>query len=289
MAQTKIQWTEATWNPITGCNKVSPGCKNCYAEIMHKRLMKMSPEKYSQPFLKGAKLHDPSLEIPLHWKKSKMIFVNSMSDLFHKDVPFEFIKKVWDVMASTPQHTYQVLTKRVERALDFAEWMHKKGNVVSHKNIWMGASVESQEYVFRIEQLIEFPAQIRIISAEPLLGKLDIEQYLIGGSVTRYYNIHWVICGGESGWKARPMKVDRARDLRDQCQRAGVPFFFKQWGTYCREDQMKEEIFVNVCQKGIKTKHYDFDGDNNFHYYKIGEKLAGNILDGKIHNEYPRR
>ncbi len=213
MAASKIEWTDATWNPVTGCNKISPGCKHCYAERLSKRLKATGMEKYRNGF--AVTLHPATLDIPLRWRKPRSIFVNSMSDLFHVDVPDEFIAQVFGVMTRAHWHRYQVLTKRPERVASL--------NAVLPwpSQIWMGASVESQDYIHRIDLLRETDAAVKFLSLEPLLGPLT-DMDLSG--------IDWVIVGGESGPGARPMQADWARDIRDQCQAAGVPFYFKQWG-----------------------------------------------------------
>jgi protein gp37 len=208
-----IEWTEATWNPVTGCDKLSPGCKHCYAERMAERLQAMGQENYRNGFELTLQPH--MLELPLRWKKPQTIFVNSMSDLFHKDVPLEYIQRVFEVMRRADWHCFQVLTKRADRLAQLApelQWA---------PNIWMGVSVESDEYRFRIDELRSTGAKIKFLSLEPLLGPL--EDLDLSG-------IDWVIVGGESGPGARPMDPAWARDLRDQCRRAKVPFFFKQWG-----------------------------------------------------------
>jgi len=208
-----IEWTEATWNPVTGCDKISPGCKHCYAERMAKRLKAMGQANYLNGFTLTLQPH--MLELPIRWRKPSTIFVNSMSDLFHKDVPTDFIQQVFGVMRRAHWHQFQVLTKRADRVarldpeLDWAP------------NIWMGTSVETTKYVGRIDDLRKTRAHVRFLSLEPLLGPLpDLD---LGG-------IHWAIVGGESGPRARPMKPEWVTDIRDQCARASVPFFFKQWG-----------------------------------------------------------
>jgi protein gp37 len=208
-----IEWTESTWNPLTGCTKISPGCKNCYAERMAKRLQAMGQSNYRNGF--HLTIHEHALEIPLHWKQPQMIFVNSMSDLFHESVPVDFIHKVFDVMTRASWHTFQVLTKRSTRLLELDE------QITWPENIWMGVSVENQDYVFRIDQLRHTHASTKFLSLEPLLGPL---------SNLNLSGIQWSIVGGESGPKSRPMERDWVTDIRDQCLRARVPFFFKQWG-----------------------------------------------------------
>jgi protein gp37 len=213
MAQTSIEWTELTWNPTTGCDKISAGCKYCYAEIMSKRLHAMGVEKYKDAF--EVRMHPDALKIPYTWRSPKTVFVNSMSDLFHKDIPLDFIKQVFHVMNDNPQHVFQVLTKRSDLLLKYnseLRWGH---------NIWMGTSVENQKVMHRIDDLRQTGARVKFLSCEPLIGPLP-KMNLTG--------IDWVIVGGESGHKARPMKEDWVLDILDQCKAADVKFFFKQWG-----------------------------------------------------------
>ena len=213
MAQSSIEWTEMTWNPTTGCDKISVGCKYCYAEVMTRRLMAMGIDKYKDGF--EIRTHANSLQTPFSWKKPKVVFVNSMSDLFHPEVPLEFIQKVFLVMNETPQHTYQVLTKRAERLFE----IHDQLNWTS--NIWMGVSVEDERVVDRIDFLRETNAQTKFLSCEPLIGSLH-NMDLTG--------INWVIVGGESGRKARPIYESWVWDIKQQCDEQGSAFFFKQWG-----------------------------------------------------------
>jgi protein gp37 len=234
MAQSKIEWTESTWNPLTGCTKISPGCKYCYAERMSKRLQAMGQANY----INGFKLtkHPQSLEKPLEWKKPQVIFVNSMSDLFHKDASLSFIQRVFDVMQRAHWHQFQVLTKRSERLLELSphlEWAD---------NIWMGVSVENADYTFRIDHLRKTGAKIKFLSVEPLLGPMP-KMNLKG--------INWIIVGGESGPGARPLEREWVTGVRDQCLKAKVPFFFKQWGG-------------------------------------VQKKKAGRLLDGKIWSQMPK-
>jgi len=213
MAQSSIEWTEMTWNPTTGCDKVSAGCKFCYAEIMSKRLQAMGLEKYKDNF--EVRIHEDALKIPYTWRNSKVVFVNSMSDLFHKDVPLDFIQKIFKVMNNNPQHVFQVLTKRAERLFELhkeLKWTH---------NIWMGVSVENEKVIDRIDFLRDTNAKVKFLSLEPLLGplpKLNLEK------------IDWVIVGGESGHKPRPMDADWVIEIQEQCKEKDVAFFFKQWG-----------------------------------------------------------
>jgi len=209
-----IEWTEATWNPTVGCTKVSPGCKFCYAAVMHARLTAMRMTKYQDPFT-IVKPWEAHLELPLRWKEPRLIFVNSMSDLFHRDVPLLYIQRVFSVMSRARQHTFQVLTKRSERLVELA------GQLPWPENVWMGVSIESQNYTHRAEHLAKVPAAIRFLSVEPLVG--HIPRLPLRG-------IHWVIVGGESGREARPMKLEWAKEIRDQCKSQRVAFFLKQLG-----------------------------------------------------------
>ena len=217
-----IEWTQATWNPTTGCDRTSPGCDNCYALTLAKRLKAMGVAKYqndghprtSGPGF-GLTLHPDALEVPRRWAAPRVIFVNSMSDAFHRDVPLDYIRQIFDVIRESPQHTFQMLTKRSKRLATVADKLDWPAN------LWMGVSVESLRYTFRIDDLRLVPATVRFVSAEPLLGPLsglDLE------------GIHWVIVGGESGPGARGMAPDWAREIRDRCHTFGVAFFFKQWG-----------------------------------------------------------
>jgi len=208
-----IEWTEATWNPTTGCTKISTGCKNCYAERLALRLQAMGNPKYVNGF--QLTLHEDTLDIPLRWKKPRMIFVNSMSDLFHEDIPLEFIQRVFQVMQTAHWHTFQVLTKRAERLAELAP------NLSWPSNVWVGVTVEEQRYVHRVDLLRQVPAMVHFLSLEPLLGPLPNLDL---------HDIQWVIVGGESGPRARPLRPEWVLNIRDQCQDAGVPFFFKQWG-----------------------------------------------------------
>lgn len=230
-----IEWTNATWNPVTGCDKVSSGCKNCYAEKMAKRLQLMGQPNYKNGF--KLTLQPATLDIPLKWKTPRLIFVNSMSDLFHEDVPFDYILKVFQVMNQASWHVFQILTKRHERLLELSK------NLPWSENIWMGVSVESQTYVKRVDYLRQTNAFTKFLSIEPLIGeinKIDLD------------GIDWVIVGGESGPKARELKEEWVTKLRDICNVADVPFFFKQWGG--------------------TRKH-----------------KTGRELQGRLHNDMPRR
>ena len=214
MAQrSSIEWTEATWNPVTGCTKISDGCKNCYAERMAVRLQAMGNRNYKNGFRVTLQWH--MLDLPLSWKKPKLVFVNSMSDLFHVKVPTDYIQRVFSVMERASHHTFQVLTKRADRLLQIAS------DLPWPANVWVGVSVENEKVAWRIDDLRKVPAAVRFLSLEPLIGPLPS---------LNLEGIHWAIVGGESGHGARPMDPEWVRDIRDQCLRAMVPFFFKQWG-----------------------------------------------------------
>lgn len=213
-----IEWTEMTWNPVTGCVKVSQGCKHCYAERMAKRLKSMGSERYVNAF--KPTLHSDLIDLPIRWKKPRTVFVNSMSDLFQEAVPQSFIKRVFDTMVNCPQHTFQVLTKRADRLEALATALPWP------ENVWMGVSVEDARALNRVRLLKKTPAQVKFLSCEPLigpLGRLPLD------------SIDWVIVGGESGPGARPMKAEWVRAIHTQCKRANVPFFFKQWGGVRKE------------------------------------------------------
>lgn len=219
-----IEWTEATWNPTTGCDRVSAGCDNCYALALSKRLKAMGAAKYqtdgdsrtSGPGF-GVAIHESALQVPFTWRRPRLVFVNSMSDLFHAKVPSDFVEQVFEVMRRTPQHTYQLLTKRSLRLRRIAPKLSWPSNV------WLGVSVESVDQYDRISDLVAVPAAVKFLSCEPLLGPLP------GAPLE---GVDWVIAGGESGPRARPLDPQWVRDLRDQCVNSGTPFFFKQWGGH---------------------------------------------------------
>jgi protein gp37 len=224
MAQaSSIEWTESTWNPVTGCTKISPGCAHCYAERMAKRLQAMGQPRYRNGF--RVTLQHDVVELPLGWRRPRMIFVNSMSDLFHRDVPADFIKACFDVMERASWHTFQVLTKRPERAVALAP------KLPWPRNVWMGTTVESAALLRRVHLLTQIPAHVRFLSLEPLLG--PIPNLPLDG-------IHWVIVGGESGPGFRRMDIQWVLQIRDRCLAHGVPFFFKQWGGLCRSESGRE-------------------------------------------------
>jgi protein gp37 len=213
MAISSIEWTEMTWNPTTGCDKISAGCKNCYAEVMSQRLQAMGLSKYSNGF--ELTLHPFELQAPFKWEKSKKVFVNSMSDLFHPDVPDQFIQKVFDVMNNTPRHTYQILSKRSERLLEISH------NLNWTENIWIGVSVEDERVTHRIKDLSKIKARVKFLSCEPLIGRIKS---------LNLKNIDWVIVGGESGFNARPLNIEWVMEIKQACIKFQIPFFFKQWG-----------------------------------------------------------
>jgi protein gp37 len=222
-----IEWTEATWNPVTGCSKVSPGCAHCYAESISLRFgyskEPWTPENASA----NVRLHESRLGQPLRWRRPRLVFVNSMSDLFHEEVPFEFIDRVWAVMAEASRHTFQVLTKRPEVAREWADhYLSLKGTLAA--NVWLGVSIENSRFTHRAETLREVPAAVRFISAEPLLDSLFRDGP--NRKPLKLDRIDWLIAGGESGPRARPVDVRWVRELRDACGHAGIAFFFKQWG-----------------------------------------------------------
>jgi protein gp37 len=215
--KTGIEWTESTWNPLTGCTQISPGCANCYAKTLAKRLEAMGNPRYKDGF--KLTLHPDLLNIPIRWKKPRIIFVNSMSDLFHQDVPDDYIKQVFEVMNKATQHTFQILTKRHERLAEIAQ----SGIVTWTDNIWQGVSIENNRFALRANYLRKVPAKVRFLSCEPLLSSLpDLN----------LTDIHWVIAGGESGFKSRPVDLDDLRQVRDLCNANNVPFFLKQIGGF---------------------------------------------------------
>lgn len=240
-----IEWTDATWNPVTGCTKVSPGCKNCYAETFAERWRGIPGHPYEQGF--DLRLWPERVALPLVWKERRMIFVNSMSDLFHKDVPDDFIRRVFKVMVEARQHIFQVLTKRSERMMQWIRTFYKDG-IPAH--IWLGVSIENQDYVWRVHHLQRSTARIKFLSVEPLLGPVYF-------SMSDLRGINWVIVGGESGHKARPMNPDWARKIREQCEKHHIAFFFKQWGAFNSEGK------------------------------RVGKKAAGRLLDGRTWDEMP--
>lgn len=321
---TKIEWTDRTWNPTTGCDRVSAGCDHCYAMGMAKRLKAMGAEKYQNdgdPLTSGpgfgVAVHEGSLTEPVRWRKPSMVFVNSMSDLFHNDIPDEFIAKVFAVMALADHHTFQVLTKRHGRmrALlslrSFPElvttwaWRISAGGAMCLPNgndayspsavawplpnVWLGVSAEDQKWAkVRIPVLLDTPAAVRFVSAEPLLGPLDLRMWLENDP--EQFDVpplDWVIVGGESGPKARPMHPDWARKLRDQCTSAGVPYLFKQWGEWVPNGSWRTDTGRPLESP---REHAFTDGGRNGFLplmARVGKKVAGRELDGRTWDEFP--
>lgn len=287
MTDTKIEWADKAWNPVTGCTKVSQGCRNCYAERIASRFW--GERKFGEVVC-----HDDRLDIPLHWKKPQRIFVNSMSDLFHPDVPSEFIGDVWWTMQRASWHTYLILTKRPERMYEFVTWLVDDEPTTIRENIWIGVSVEDQKIADeRIPWLLRTPAAVRFVSYEPALGpvnfaKLNDRGYktdsLSGWMITAAEPIlgnklNWIIAGGESGPGARPAHPDWFRSVRDQCQAARVPFFFKQWGEWLPTEPFdKNKLYAN--------KWFEWNG--GVCSWKVGKKAAGRLLDGREWNEFPK-
>jgi protein gp37 len=287
-----IEWTDVTWNPVSGCSKVSQGCKHCYAE-------RIFPRPYPGRKFTDVRTHPDRLLQPVGMAKGKRIFVNSMSDLFHEDIPLSFIAAVFGIMAVTPRHTYQVLTKRPKNALSFFEWMSKYPRDVMHEavkgaigyhhpkrpavnvttwplpNVWLGVSVEDQATADeRIPLLLQAPARVRFLSCEPLLSGIDLTAYL--NCHTDKTGVDWVIAGGESGPKARPMHPAWARGLRDQCLLAGVPFLFKQWGEWGPQ----------CLYPGLATIRANLWVDGAT-VWKVGKKKSGRELDGRTWDQFP--
>lgn len=305
---TRIEWTESTWNPVTGCDRTSPGCDHCYAMALAKRLKAMGQAKYQRdgdPRTSGpgfaVTAHLDALQIPLRWKTPRRVFVNSMSDLFHPDVSDRFIEAVFSVMTIASQHTYQILTKRPQRMASYFlgrdGHLERRGLTELPSHIWLGTSIENDRYTFRANHLRRIPVPVRFLSCEPLLGplpSLDLS------------GISWVIVGGESGPGARPMDPAWVRDIRDRCQAAGVPFFFKQWGTWIAYEEDSAPLLVSQHGRVIDGHHLpgdltwmdpchnysgtwwwpDIDGPV---YQRVGKKTAGRFLDGRTWDEYPER
>jgi protein gp37 len=301
MGKTSIEWTDASWNPIVGCTEISPGCANCYAARLASTRLRNHPD-YS-----GLAIHrinsgrwtgevrflPERLEEPLHWKKPRRIFVCDMGDLFHESVHGDWIDQVLSVTRRCPQHTFQILTKRAERMLRLMRQYDKN-------NLWLGVSVENQHFADeRIPLLLDTPAAVRWISAEPLLGPVDLKKYLRDDPDPGQHHavLDWVVAGGESGANARPMHPDWARLLRDQCQAAGVPFFFKQWGEWgnggghAPGTQGAFYILGNDnLPIAVPTNSYprSFDSFGSCVLEKLGKKKSGRLLDGREWNEFPK-
>lgn len=290
--RTKIEWTRsddgspgATWNPVTGCTQVGPGCDHCYALTLAERFRGAPNHYFEHGF--DVTLRPDKLDQPLRWKRPRKVFVNSMSDLFHSEIPGEYIARVFAVMALAPRHTFQVLTKRhgrmrsllsspafedQVRAASGVEFGPDYHGAWPLPNVWLGVTVEDQKRAdLRVPALLETPAAVRFLSCEPLLGPVQIGHYLAG--------IDWVIVGGESGRGARPMHPGWVRTIRDDCSHAGAAFHFKQWGEWVTEDQAPEDITL----PGISWRHFGDDAGS----YKVGKKAAGRELDGRTWDEYP--
>ena len=275
----KIEWTDETWNPVTGCTKVSPGCDHCYAERV--------TERFGRGPFSEVRLHPDRLDQPLRWKKPRRIFVVSMGDLFHPRVPWPFVAEVFWTMASAPRHTFQVLTKRPGRMAYFADKVLPEAMERWPANVWAGTSVESAKYLPRLKLLAKVPAAVRFVSAEPLLSALDLRPWLrwedldaipvdMRGQMKALANgVNWVVAGGESGPGARPMHPQWVREIRDQCQAADVPFFFKQWGEYGPVGPDHRPAVV------------DFADGPVIGMARIGKRAAGAVLDGREWREMP--
>lgn len=298
--RTHIEWTDTTWNPVTGCTKVSQGCKHCYAERDWSRLSANARTRYHGRRFTDVECHVDVLRLPLRWTKSRHIFVNSMSDLFHEAVPLDFIARVWIVMAHARQHTFQILTKRAARMREVVQSLSDI-NGRPLPNVYLGVSVEDQAAADeRIAPLQDTPAARRFISAEPLLGEVRLAAHLwtrIG-----LPRLDWVIAGGESGPHARPMHPDWVRRLRDACIDAGVPFFFKQWGEwvpieidnpgdgkiYAIVDDGSERDITALHRSG--RGHYDIETlGGGQRMARVGKSAAGRVLDGRTWDEMPRQ
>lgn len=299
----QIEWTDATWNPVTGCDKVSEGCRFCYAKTLHDMRHKAytggtfpgAPKQYHEPF-ESVKCHPDRLRWPLSLRKPQRIFVNSMSDLFHKDVPDEFIDKVWGVMSVAPRHTFQILTKRPERMVELVPRLaarHKPpdGSRWPLPNVHVGVSVENQEQADkRIPFLLKTPSAVRFLSCEPLLSAIDLTHRPIELKdhpefAERFIPpLNWVIVGGESGKGARPMHPDWARSIRDQCQAAGVSFFFKQWGEWAPwEPKYPAGDVIHLNIQGERSVYPWVTEPMS----RVGSKKAGRLLHGREWNEMP--
>lgn len=306
-ANTGIEWTDATWNPVTGCAKVSAGCKHCYAERDWARLAANPKTRYHGRAFTDVLCHDDVLGLPLRWTKPRRVFVNSMSDLFHDDVPDDFIDRVFAVMARAPQHSFQVLTKRAQRMLDY---LSKSEGMIRDEikyepaaetacwplhNVWLGVSVEDQATAdARVPLLLNTPAAVRWISAEPLLGPVDLSNYLefyVGPGEA--FGLDWIVVGGESGAKARPMHPEWVRSLRDQCAATEVPFLFKQWGEWAPANRIPMLVSIHEPSCILNLDGSLYHGPSQscsktaVAMLHVGKKAAGRLLDGVLHDTYP--
>jgi protein gp37 len=300
--KTGIEWTDATWNPVTGCTEVTPGCDHCYAKTFAERWRGTEGHYFENGF--DVQLREAKLTEPLRWRKPRKVFVNSMSDLFHDAVPDEYIARVWNIMNRSKQHTFQVLTKRhgrMKSLLNSPEFQQMVWSMVGIggdtpewdqyrvwplPNVWVGVSAEDQQRAnLRIPALLGTAAAVRFISAEPLLGPIDltkaIEPNFARGGWEDLSRLHWVIVGGESGRGARPMEPDWARQIRDDCNRVGIAFLFKQWGEHVTVDQMTPECFTS----------WDIKHGSDLYpsgvQWQVGKKAAGRLLDERTWDEYP--
>ncbi len=299
---TKIEWATETWNPVTGCTPVSEACQNCYAKRMANRLRGRFGYPEDEPF--KVALHPEKLDEPLRWKKPRRVFVCSMSDLFHEEVPFIVIAKIFGIMHTANQHTYIVLTKRPERMAEFIKWFTgpswRGAWPQEYPHVWLGVTAENQaRFDERVDILKQIPAAVHFVSIEPMLGPIvmrqkanderEIIQATMMGVLDDYsrpvmHGIDWVICGGETGPGARPMHPDWVRSLRDQCQEAGTPFFFKQWGDWAPIPT--KDVPVIGCADGGRFH----DGPNpsrGLAMYRVGNKAAGYLIDGQEWRQFP--
>lgn len=316
MTKTSIEWATDVWNPVTGCTKVSEGCRHCYAERVAGRF-------WGERKFTDVRYHEERLDQPLHWKKPRRVFVNSMSDLFHPDVPFHFIHRVWRTAALANQHTFMILTKRPERMIEFMRWATDDDMSIQMwgRNVWLGVSAETQkEAEKRIPLLLQVPAAVRFVSCEPLLGPVRLGEWLPSYDPTQHYAVEmpseqgkldWVIAGGESGPGARPCHPDWARGLRDACLASNVPFFFKQWGEWLPvAAQYGDDDFIDkldmeahsIClgnrgtvymeEKNLKQLYwcgYQPDpGQEPWFLERVGKKAAGRELDGRTWDGLPK-
>lgn len=329
MADTSIEWAEKVWNPTVGCEKVSQGCKNCYAERMAKRLAAMGNLDYQEVVTPSyhrwnghVRCLPERLDEPLKWKKPKRVFVDSMSDLFHPEVPDEFIMKVWGTMYGADRHTFIILTKRPRRMCEWVSKLTAECDAMNQKagetiidsplfNVWLGVSVEDQKTADeRIPWLLQTPAAVRLVSVEPMLEAVDLrnikpaeyqhrqidslhgvtiyENSINGAAFNDRPKLDWVICGGESGPNARPMHPDWVRSLGDQCVSANTPFFFKQWGEWAATNL--DNIIENKPNRhdGKNYAHFSWPGWKEQWMARVGKKRAGNILDGQVWDQYPK-
>jgi len=284
MNKTKIEWATAVWNPVTGCTKVSEGCRNCYAEGIANRF-------WGERKFTDVRCLPYRLKQPAKLKGHQRVFVNSMSDIFHNRVEYEFIKDIWSVMLANPQHTFMILTKRADRMAETVDLLLRDGFGVL-PNIWMGVSAENQQaYDERAPYLLQTPAAVRFLSLEPLLSAIDLA--LLGTIPhSKPYSIvvskiDWVIVGGESGTRARPMHPNWVRSIRDQCQEANVPFFFKQWGEWQLTNE-REEMKQDGNERLTSIDVPGAIGYNKAWFRRVGKKNAGRLLDGRTWDEYPQ-